>query len=326
MKLRILIGMLVVLLADSSTARGGLAPDLLVASKGTHQVLRYDGDTGDFVGIFAEGGGLTLPDDLAFGPDGNLYVGSVSNILRFDGQTGDFIDVFASSTQGRHGLVFGPNGNLFTAFGPSGQPGSMWGVLQFDGETGENLGAFVSLPGTSIFPSDLDFGPDENLYVVVDGDVRRFDGQTGDFIDTFVTAGFLDIMNFDSDDNLYGASLVLNGVLRYDGQSGELMDSFDGGLAGAGGFVLGPDGDLYVSSRVTDDVLRFDAQSTDLIDIFAQGGGLDSPRDILFVPEPSSLLFLVMGFILLRTIRRPCGSRLVRCRQGSRRQFGYGHI
>jgi DNA-binding beta-propeller fold protein YncE len=63
-----------------------------VVSQTTNNVLRYNGSTGAFMGVFASGGGLTMPIGLAFGPDGNLYVGTRSgNIIRYNGTTGAFI-------------------------------------------------------------------------------------------------------------------------------------------------------------------------------------------------------------------------------------------
>ncbi len=44
-------------------------PDLLVASAASDEVLRYDGDTGAFVGVFASGGGLWVPEGLLFTPE-----------------------------------------------------------------------------------------------------------------------------------------------------------------------------------------------------------------------------------------------------------------
>jgi hypothetical protein len=43
--------------------------DLLVGSAATDQVLRYDGTTGAFVGVFASGGGLDVPAFLVFTPE-----------------------------------------------------------------------------------------------------------------------------------------------------------------------------------------------------------------------------------------------------------------
>ena len=78
-------------------------------------MLRYDGRTGAFLGVFvAKGsGGLNGAYGLAFGPDGNLYVDSFINnqVLRYDGGTGAFLDVFASG----NGLL----GPTYLAFAPA---------------------------------------------------------------------------------------------------------------------------------------------------------------------------------------------------------------
>ncbi len=51
---------------------------MYVANAGTNSILRYDGVTGEFKDVFvlSGSGGLQRPCDLAFGPDGNLYVSS----------------------------------------------------------------------------------------------------------------------------------------------------------------------------------------------------------------------------------------------------------
>src|SRR6185369_11726522 len=90
---------------------------LYVSSGGTNSVLAYDGENCASEGKFARHGGLTEPEGIAFGPDGNLYVSSRSDeVLRYDGEKGKFINVFA----GGHGLVDpagiafgGPDDDLF---------------------------------------------------------------------------------------------------------------------------------------------------------------------------------------------------------------------
>jgi hypothetical protein len=81
---------------------------------GTDSVLRYDGVTGAFIDAFvpAAGGGLSFPEGLVFGPDGNLYVSSAAtdSVLRYNGATGDFIDAFVPAAAG--GLD-GPTSLLF---------------------------------------------------------------------------------------------------------------------------------------------------------------------------------------------------------------------
>ena len=116
--------------------------NLYVTSRLTDQVLRYNGTTGAFLGVFATGGN-NGPQDLAFGPDGNLYVLDDGNrqVLRFNGVTGQFLNVFASGDFGTDGikLVFGPDRNLYVTSGFRGNS-----VLRFNGVTGQFLDTFVA--------------------------------------------------------------------------------------------------------------------------------------------------------------------------------------
>jgi streptogramin lyase len=125
--------------------------DLFVSSS-TDQVLRYDGATGAFEGVFAQGGGLDSPQGLRFGPGGDLYVASLwtANVLRYDGTTGAFEGVFAEGGLARpRDLVFGPNGDLFVSSSGNNR------VVRYDGTTGASQGNFAQSPG----PHGLAFGP-----------------------------------------------------------------------------------------------------------------------------------------------------------------------
>ncbi len=77
-------------------------------NNGDHFVKKIDVSTGavtDFVPLGSAG--LSAPEDLAFGPDGNLYVMSTgtSKVLRYNGTTGAYMDVFVSGVCGDH-LLF----------------------------------------------------------------------------------------------------------------------------------------------------------------------------------------------------------------------------
>ncbi|MHC4990068.1 MAG: SMP-30/gluconolactonase/LRE family protein [Planctomycetota bacterium] len=171
--------------------------DLYVSSGISDQVLAYDGQSGAFVRVAAEGGGLNGPIGLDFGPDGNLYVaGGLSNAVhKYDGRTGLSMGVFANATQlvNATGLLFGPDGALYVASGTNSL------VMRFDGATGDSMGVFASGNGL-VTPIGIEFGPDGHLYVgsFQTDSVLRFDGATGDFIDLFVTngAGGLDGTHF----------------------------------------------------------------------------------------------------------------------------------
>ncbi|MHC4673670.1 MAG: choice-of-anchor Q domain-containing protein [Planctomycetota bacterium] len=91
--------------------------NLLVASFHTDQVLEYAGDTGEFIGVTAEGGGLDGPVGLLIDRWGNLLVASHStnSVLRY-GPDGFFLGEFVTSGNGGldgvGGMAWGPNGNL----------------------------------------------------------------------------------------------------------------------------------------------------------------------------------------------------------------------
>jgi WD40 repeat protein len=253
-------GQFVNLVANMSTPRGikvGPDGDLYVASAIGHSVLKFSIANGLQQSTFiAPGsGGLSFPEGLAFGPDGNLYVTSGSsstNILRYNGQTGSFMGVFATYAPDlASDLVFGPDGDLFVAMYSNG-------VYQFNGQTGAPLGNFV--PATNFtFVGGIAFGPDDNLYISTESadSVLRYNGTTGAFIDTFVSAG-------------------------------------SGGLNGANGIEFGPDGNLYVAGGFSDAILRYNGQSGAFLDVFATGP-IDAPQYFTFVvPEPGCLTLLAM--------------------------------
>jgi hypothetical protein len=83
--------------------------DLFASDYITNKVLRFDGHTGAFQGVFAEGHGLKGPGDLVFGPEGDLIVLSYlgNQLLRFDGKTGAYEGVFAQGQA--FNLVYIPN-------------------------------------------------------------------------------------------------------------------------------------------------------------------------------------------------------------------------
>jgi DNA-binding beta-propeller fold protein YncE len=153
--------------------------DLYVAAGHEGAIYRYDGTTGAFKSVFvtAASGGLDAPAGIVFGPDGNLYVAS-----------GNW---FTSS-----------NGPFYSGDFPAGA------VLRFEGPSGKNPGAFLGTfvaggSGGLANPSGILFGPDGDLYVASSvqsgtggtliaepgtSQVLRYDGTTGAFLGTFVTA------------------------------------------------------------------------------------------------------------------------------------------
>jgi hypothetical protein len=132
---------------------------------------------------------------------------------------GEFVTGRSGGLETPYGLTFGPDGNLYVASASLGT-GSLRAVLRFHGPSSQTPGAFMDVfvpPGSGGLhsPFGILFGPDGNhdgkldLYVVnseVEGSslngkeatIKRYDGVTGAFIDTFVTArsGGLDDAGF----------------------------------------------------------------------------------------------------------------------------------
>jgi hypothetical protein len=136
-------------LARTGNAIFGPDGHLYVASRDNDSVLRYDGQSGDFLDVVVPSGaeGLDHPWFLAFGPDDKLYVAGLwsENIVRYDPASG-VVDTFIPSGGALHapkGMVFDADGNLYVANSDLGTTDTSLGqdqVLKFAGPGGGPLG------------------------------------------------------------------------------------------------------------------------------------------------------------------------------------------
>ena len=207
------------------------------------QILRYDGREVE-VFVPPASGGLGAPDDVAFGPDGNLYVADgffgTNSILRFNGTSGRFMGVFARSSEIRQPsrIAFGRNGDLYVGNANSSD------VLRFHGTTGlpypaPGRGGAVFVSGTpGPYNTIITVAPDGSLLVSSGAapGIRRYDQRTGAFLGV-VVAGITVIgdMTFGPDGNLYVTDYQGNAIRRYRGLTGQFLGEFV--QAGAGGLL-----------------------------------------------------------------------------------------
>lgn len=260
--------------------------NLYAVDTANNSVLRFDGNSGAFIDTFVApgAGGLLRPEDLVFGIDNNLYVSSLygKGVFRYDGNTGAFIDTIATSVPSNGaklaaaGLNIRPNENLYisSVFNDNS-------ILRYNPTT-DSISTFVSSDIAPKIPGGSTFGPDGNLYIgdyLIEGaSIRRYNGETGNFIDTFVPPG-------------------------------------SGGLSKASRSTFGSDGNLYVSSLGSDSILRYDGKTGAFIDAFVppKTGGLSHPAGLAFfkskatVPESSSYLgVMVFGtyFVMRSAYKR----------------------
>jgi DNA-binding beta-propeller fold protein YncE len=126
--------------------RFGTNGDLFVSS-GSGEVLRYDGGSGSFAGVFVDAGGNGSgpldPYGMAFGA-GSLYVASLftDEVKRFDAATGAYVATTVPSGSGGldapTALAIGPDGDLYVASRDNDS------VRRYAADTGAYLGVFVA--------------------------------------------------------------------------------------------------------------------------------------------------------------------------------------
>jgi hypothetical protein len=179
----------------------GRVGDLYATNVEFDNVLQFDGQTGDFVCIFAvRPAGISLNDfapfDLAWAPNGNLWVTSegvfghnLDCVVEYDGQTGAFVGYIvppALAAPCGLGMSFGgPNGNLYVADSIGLLGDEHW---EFDRVTHENLGVVVSPSPPMHAPEFCRFTSSGTYLAMGQGNgspvptVREYDGTTFAFI------------------------------------------------------------------------------------------------------------------------------------------------
>ena len=259
--------------------------DLLVGSWTTDSVRRYD-DSGTYVDDFVSPGegGLDLPDGMAYGADGHLYVASSNSnqVLRYHGKTGEFIDAFVNEgLSGPGNLQFGPDGFLYVCNKNTGE------VLRFDPIDGSLESVFASDGGLTN-PVGL-MWKDGLLYVsdFAGGAIRRYDEKTGAFFDIFTVVASPLILNQDANGNVLVSSHGASNILQFD-CDGNPLGGFlvDGPVACPVGHLFDGSGEMWIASWGNHRLLRYNANNGEFIADFSIDSALFRPNDLLRYTPP----------------------------------------
>jgi hypothetical protein len=217
--------------------------DLLVASQGTNQVLRYNGISGSFVGVFASNVNMNGPSHMAFRMNGNLLVSNFlgSSVSEFDA-SGAYLGEFTSGTpgsglQGVASFAIAGNGDVYVG---SFNTGDIFvydssGAYQSTFSTGHIGAAGLWFQGSNLWVSSLL----TDTVTLLDSNGTAIGGfSTGEVSPGNGTfPGFITASPFSSDEILI-ALTGAGGVYRYatDGSTGGPVSPF---LIGGGLMVPG---------------------------------------------------------------------------------------
>ena len=279
--------------------------DLFVSAAGDNSVWRFDRDTGVFIEKFVtpNAGGLSDPQGIAFGPDGNLYVASngSNNVLMFNGQSGDFIRVFATRPDMNWPAEITFRGDHLYVSDFSSQF-TVGRVSRFNANTGAFVDHFIT--GAS-FADGQSWDSNGDLYLSHFGSnsIRKYDGETGVDLGAFVNSssgglgGPLDNLFMPNGDFLV-SSFNTQSIKRYDSNGVYIDDPITGLTGGPQGLVLGPDGFLYAGDFGRGLINRYDPNTYAFLGTFASTGGLSTTNNFVFrdnaVPEASTFGSMVL--------------------------------
>lgn len=231
-----------------------------------NMILRYNGTTGAFMGIFATGP-INGARTIVFN-GGYMYVGSeyTDQVLQFNASTGAYVGVFVAAgsggISGPCGMTFGPNGNLYVSGRNSNN------VVEYNGTTGALIGTLVAAGSGGLdLPEGIAFDPSgQYLYVASSGgpdEVLKYNAQTGAFVGQ-ATSG----LSSSPTDVQFGASGLLyvsdgNRIQEFTENAtyaGDYVPAGSGGMTNTSQMTFGPNGDLYVAAG-NDQILQFGTEN-----------------------------------------------------------------
>ena len=258
-------------------------------------VLRFDLDTRSYVEHAIGPNDLAFVEGIAFAPDGKLWAcDAYGSVKRFD-ESG-LVDTLAGESSGPEFIAFGPDGNAYVGFNWTGGYGVVQKFNGATGELIGTLLDFNagSQPDPYGRVGGLAFDPDGNLLVnssVATGPksvISKFDPVTGDYLGQLCDLGTALVSSKGmaigrEDSQLAAVVYYAHTAYRHDPVTGLQASGPLGGINHPRGVVYGPDGSIYVTSESTGNIVSYDINDARNSTFLT---GITSPQYLAFVPPP----------------------------------------
>jgi sugar lactone lactonase YvrE len=313
---------------------------LHVASVFGDEIISIDPETGDLIGTIGANMQVVGPDEIAFGPENEVYWTSFATgeVCRV---SSDGTRIGQSVARGVNPITFSPDGRLFVAtifmgdalyeldpnledepsvvaeglgflngmdFGPDGYLyGPLWSkgeVVRIDVTTGE----FETVARGLKIPAAVRFNSKGDLYAVdhLAGRVVEVDPATGDTRVVVQLEAGLDHLAFDSEDRLFVSN----------GQDGSIIEvKADGSVRGvcAGGMIV-PGGVAVLPQRGREDsesifitdfwaLREFDSESGELLSIERHHLGLPGSIITAFTVAPDGDNLILSSWLMRSAVQ-----------------------
>jgi len=279
---RFTLGLLTILAGAGDAWPAG---SVFVADSLSHEVREYDSEVGVPIRTFAS---IDTPVDVAYGPDGNLYVASQppaqsdrAEIIRIDPKTGDR-SVFAThGIEGIDSLAFGPNGHLFAG---STKLDSDVRVAEYDLATSSVRTAVAGPVGAGGLGGVAVLANGDILVSEVDG-IRRYSGSTGELLGVLTS---LIAVRLAVAPNGNVLAVYSNGLRELDPTTGATVRDVLGGAIES--FTQDADGNFFVHISDANSVLfvqRSNPQVTRSLPVPSFLGGMGFISHPVFVVNTS---------------------------------------